>query len=786
MPRQSQLRLAATAVVLFAFLAIGRSSPLPAAGAAQSATPVGGAADLLSTTQGVVWSFNIENGSGVVLRSADDGSHWRVVLSELASQVSFGLVASYFLGPEDAWAVSEEQTGATSVYRTSDGGRHWYLSDLPIVAPPPNMPLLSDQLYFADPEHGWLLAVGTNFSPPTNSLTMVWWRTDNGGRTWSQLPPTSLPPQAVALPAYGDNACPEFSPPHIAFATANIGWWTYGACGTGAARPLVWRTRDGGRNWTSSPLSAPPGGWGSWDVLDQGGTDVGAPYLIPTRTGTTIVVPVSVGRSRLVVERSRDMGRTWRVAGMDDTHALPIQSTPADWFDPVNASDWVVAAPGGLIETTNAGETWTLTRSPIAVSGQPVSFTSPVDGFVQGSGLVIAMRTSDRDVTWNSESASISRAEQAVWAPPSNAVSTVQVVSSQLAVAAGAIGVRTSSNDGHSWVDRLGTNSTAADLDFINSRVGFAVDNGELVRTMNGGVSWQALLHPVAGGVSGIEFWSPSTGLVSVGSQSLFITSDGGTSWRPLRLPPGWIAFDAFIGGDEPTGICFTNKGVGWAVGSRAHRFAVFVSTSNGRSWRLALSSVLPPGAEPAKLGGGVSIAGCDGKAAWVLVSQAAGPMDMQGVPTTFDLLRSLDLGRSWLDVLRSTSFIRVTRPKVPTFPGGPESVPFESGPWALALASPATAWFTATNEDLGSITFGSTRDGGVHWKIHSSSGAQDQRGSVAASQQLPYAYRWLETAALNAADAWVLFRAPEGSSESYLYATSNGGAAWHRLAVFR
>ena len=83
---------------------------------------------------------------------------------------------------------------------------------------------------------------------------------------------------------------------------------------------------------------------------------------------------------------------------------------------------------------------------------------------------------------------------------------------------------------------------------------------------MNGGVSWQALLHPVAGGVSGIDFWSPSAGLVSVGSQSLFITSDGGTSWRPLRLPPGWIVSDAFIGGDEPTGICFTDKGV-WMGG---------------------------------------------------------------------------------------------------------------------------------------------------------------------------------------------------------------------------
>jgi photosystem II stability/assembly factor-like uncharacterized protein len=78
---------------------------------------------------------------------------------------------------------------------------------------------------------------------------------------------------------------------------------------------------------------------------------------------------VSVGRSRLVVERSLDMGRTWRIAGMVDTHSLPLQSTRADWFDPVNALEWVVAAPGGLIETTDAGRSWTLIRSPVTMSG---------------------------------------------------------------------------------------------------------------------------------------------------------------------------------------------------------------------------------------------------------------------------------------------------------------------------------------------------------------------------------------------------------------------------------
>ena len=168
-----------------------------------------------------------------------------------------------------------------------------------------------------------------------------------------------------AARVWGQRPCPVFSPPHFAFATADIGWWTYGACGHGAARPLVSAYTGTGPNSTPSVLPAPAGGWAA-GTFSSGRPDLGAPFLIPTRAGTTIVVPLSVGTSRLVVERSLDMGRTWRIAGMVDTHSLPLQSTPADWFDPVNALDWVVAAPGGLIEPTDASRSWTLMPPPVA------------------------------------------------------------------------------------------------------------------------------------------------------------------------------------------------------------------------------------------------------------------------------------------------------------------------------------------------------------------------------------------------------------------------------------
>ncbi|MGD0439644.1 MAG: hypothetical protein ABSB52_03360 [Acidimicrobiales bacterium] len=48
-------------------------------------------------------------------------------------------------------------------------------------------------------------------------------------------------------------------------------------------------------------------------------------------------------------------------------------------------------------------------------------------------------------------------------------------------------------------------------------------------------------------------------------------------------------------------------------------------------------------------------------------------------------------------------------------------------------------------------------------------------------SRSWPWNYRWLATAALNATAAWVLLVRPVRTT----YATGDGGAAWHRLAIF-
>ncbi len=730
----------------------------------------------------------------MVLRSADDGRDWHVVLPP--QRRSFGLVASYFLGTANAWAVDQVEHGGgngetTTVLGTSDGGRHWWRSrplpgDLTTCCT-----ILFDQIFFSSPRHGWLLGVGTNInSTSEQSLTMLWWRTRNGGHTWTKLPTAALPLQGHDIGAYDSSACPVFSPPHLVFASARIGLFTEGACEHGIARPVLWRTDDGGSRWISTRLPSPQEGWGRWDVLDKGGTDVGAPYVVRSRAGVSVLVPVSLGRSRLVVERSLDMGRTWRIAGVVDSRAAPLQSTPADWFDPVDASDWVVTAPGGLVETTTGGRTWTFSRSPFSSAGEPASFTSPSDGFVLGSGLVAAMRTGDGGRAWTPEAVSVSAPEIEAWSTMTDAISTVDVVGSHFAVAAGGAGLVTSRDAGRSWVRRLGPLEPVTDVDFLDDRVGFVVANGELLRTLDGGANWRPMLPPVAGKVGQVEFWSARAGAAQVG-QVVFITSDAGASWHALRLPSGYSLTSPLLGDlDQAGDVCFSPSGVAWVVATRAHRDVLLVSAAGDRHWRVALSArVFPAAAEPGRPGGGVMIAACRGDAAWVVVDQAAGPADMQGVPIAYDLLRSLDGGRSWLDVLRSNGprKPKLARPEVAVPPGGPETVPAVPGPWETAgpLSAPSltTAWLTFDNEDFGGLAFDVTGDGGLHWKTHRFPGSQQETAS--SLDRLPVDDQWLATIGLDPENAWVLLAGPKDTGDSYLYATSDSGAKWHRVAIF-
>jgi photosystem II stability/assembly factor-like uncharacterized protein len=328
--------------------------------------------------------------------------------------------------------------------------------------------------------------------------------------------------------------------------------------------------------------------------------------------------------------------------------------------------------------------------------------------------------------------------------------------------------------------------SVVSEIDFLTQRIGFVVANGELLRTGDGGTNWQAIPQPAAGPVQSVDFWSARDGVASLES-GFFVTRNAGLRWQPLLLPRGWSMGPGELangpnGFDNPVqaGLCFTADGTGWAVGGH-DGVGILVSADGGRHWRVALPSSALPRSAPAGLT--VSVAGCNGQTAWVVVDASLNQYDPYD--TTFDLLRTTDLGRSWLDVLRADNQ-RAPRPRVPGVPqlaGNPYGY---YGPILLQFATPTplTAWATECADSMGGCAnagLGLTEDGGPTWR---STWYTPPGLGQPVRWPFPASGGWIDMSALDGQHAWMLFEGSAGIS--YLYGTNDGGTTWHRVTVFR
>lgn len=790
--RKTALAIGVIALVL-SMVTCGVSTNAPASPV--PGLPLTGAANLLATSGGVVWSFanSFEHGPRV-LRSTDGGAHWGSVLKVPYLPNGFGLTASYFLGAEDAWTVKQNLHGdgvgeTTTVYGTHDGGAHWWHTK----ALPGDLTtcclILFDQIYFANPEDGWVLGVGTNASPGgTPTLSALWWASTDGGRTWSEMPPADLPDQGQVLGPKGtySSSCGP-NTPHLAFATAQLGWFTEGDCAFGLARPRVWRTTDGGRHWSDAYLVAPANGWGLWERTDQGGVDVGAPALFGAGPGPALVVPIAVGKSSLVVERSTNGGRTWAIASQVEMGLMAQAQTPAEWFQAISADDWLMAAPTELVETSDHGRHWSFSRSSFALH-EPVYFTSLEHGFVQGSGLTVASATANRGLTWSTVELPADLYNQALagQGPP---IDLVQSPTPALAVAAGYSGLLISTDHGASWQKGLGAADPVEQVDFVDASTGFARTDNQILRTTDGAKAWAPLLQPPAGVATAIYFWSAQAGLALVGTD-LYVTRDAGHSWQPFALPDGWQVA-GLNGNGMLNSFCFTGNDDGWAAARRGARLTVLLTTDQGVHWATALSAALLPSARGKRAqrttlpGAAVQLGACNGRSAWAIVSQPKSVGNMAGIPYTFDLLQTSDLGAHWLDVLQNAGSNIITRPRAPSPNGGP--VQAGSGfdglvPQSASSPVPGALWLTSYNENFGAVAFASTGDGGLQWSQHAYQGQVRE-----AKSPLPPG-GWAATAAFSPSSAWVLFTRTAnkaGTESTALYATTDAGTHWGLARVF-
>ena len=185
-----------------------------------------------AVSEQVAWA----SGAGsTVLRTADGGLTWQK-LNVTTEALDFRDIDA--INDQTAYVMSIGNGPASRIYKTTDAGKTWNLQ-----FKNEDEKAFLDAMSFWDANRG--IAFGDSVDKQFYILT-----TANGGRTWSRVPTTNLPPAQEnegAFAASGTN---------IALFGNSHAW-----IGTGAAtKSRVLRTADGGRTWqvADTPLASGP------------------------------------------------------------------------------------------------------------------------------------------------------------------------------------------------------------------------------------------------------------------------------------------------------------------------------------------------------------------------------------------------------------------------------------------------------------------------------------------------------------------------------------------------
>jgi photosystem II stability/assembly factor-like uncharacterized protein len=291
----------------------------------------------------VAWA----SGSGsTVLRTDDGGASWKKI-TVTSDRLDFRDIDA--IDEKTAYVLSIGNGDASRIYKTTDAGATWtmqFRNDDP--------KRFLDAMSFWDADHG--IVVGDSIDRRFDILL-----TSNGGRTWTHVPPDTLPP---ALENEGAFAA---SGTNIAVYGKRDAWIGLGA----ANHARVLHTSDGGRHWKvfETPIkSGQSSGIFSIAFRDEDhGVIVGGDYqkekvaednlaitddggsswkLLKGLSGFRSVVAYLPGTESLVAmgpaggDYSNDDGRTW----------TPIAGAAADTFSFARRhwSGWVAGAHGTI------------------------------------------------------------------------------------------------------------------------------------------------------------------------------------------------------------------------------------------------------------------------------------------------------------------------------------------------------------------------------------------------------------------------------------------------------
>jgi photosystem II stability/assembly factor-like uncharacterized protein len=287
------------------------------------------------------------------------------------------LVNFHFINELDGWGLTDAQ-----VVRTNDGGITWYnvtTSDMTEVG-------YNVRHFALDANRAWVQVPDFNNYP--NSGLM--YRTNDGGLTWAQFET-------------------PFSGGDVKFLDENHGWMLADlGVGAGSNAVAVYRTDNGGENWTLE-YTNDPNQANSGDSLPMGGLKGG---ITPLNTQTAWVYGVVYSPGTVYLFRTDDGGQTWSIVksvplpeGVENTELsieqLAFLRSKDGWMAMRVTSDEGKMA---VYTSNDAGDTWSLTPTLIPGGGS-ADFLSATEAVIYNGEQFYVTR--DAAQTWNNISPNV-------------------------------------------------------------------------------------------------------------------------------------------------------------------------------------------------------------------------------------------------------------------------------------------------------------------------------------------------------------------------------------------
>jgi photosystem II stability/assembly factor-like uncharacterized protein len=382
----SQLSIGVLLIVALLLLAgcsqSNGSNPNAGSNPSGSTSPSSGTVQPLS----MIRMFSPRNGwalsTQAVLFTTDGGKSWKDVTPP---QVTITPDATAdFYSTNLAWVALPPVNDIIHIYSTINEGKSWTPSSFGVNAGT----TAASQLFFVDPQHGWLLSPQ---AVQSGSEAVVIYRTTNGGRTWREVSvarPDNPPHAANVLPFSGDKQ-------GISFVNASTGW----VAGTVPKADTVWLyvTHDGGSTWKQQSLSIPS------NVKGAQITTLPPRFFSSSNGILPVLFLASNGVRTVDFYQTTDGGTTWKSTSTL-TLSLVIRSF-------VNLNQGWSTDDTNLYMTQDGGHTWTQLNPNMSLKGVThLDFVTNQIGYAisgANNGSPFLLQTTDGGKTWTTVKYSI-------------------------------------------------------------------------------------------------------------------------------------------------------------------------------------------------------------------------------------------------------------------------------------------------------------------------------------------------------------------------------------------